>query len=336
MNRMRAVVHRRYGPPDVLHLEDVERPTPTDDQVLVAVHATTVNRTDCGFRKPEPFFVRLFGGLLRPKQPILGTEFAGEVEVVGAAVTEFAAGARVFGVNADVFGAHAEYVCVRQDAAIATMPAGVTFGEAAAVCDGAILALTYLRRVDLRAGSRIVVYGASGSIGTAAVQLARYFGAEVTAVCSTKNLDLVRSLGADTVIDYIQEDFTTNGRRYDVVFDAVGKLSFGRCRASLEPEGVYMSTDLGPLSQNPALALWTSRLGHQKVLFPLPKYTKQDVRFIKERMESGEYRGVIDRRYPLEQIVEATRYVETQQKTGNVVLTVRGGPDHEEAIMKPT
>ena len=192
MNLMRAVVHRRYGPPEVLHLEDVERPTPTDDQVLVAVHATTVNRTDCGFRKPEPFFVRLFGGLLRPKQPILGTEFAGEVEAVGATVTEFVAGDCVFGVNADVFGAHAEYVCVRQDAAIATMPAGVTFDEAAAVCDGAILALTYLRRVDLRAGSRIVVYGASGSIGTAAVQLARYFGAEVTAVCSTKNLDLVQ------------------------------------------------------------------------------------------------------------------------------------------------
>jgi len=239
-------------------------------------------------------------------------------------------GERVFGVNANVFGTHAEYVCVRQDAPIATMPTDTTFDEAAAVCDGAILALAYLRRADVGAGSRILVFGASGSIGTAAVQLAKHLGAEITAVCSTKNLDLLRSLGADAVIDFTQEDFTKNGRRYDVVFDAVGKMSFGRCRGSLGPDGLYLSTDLGPGSQNPLLALWTSRIGRQKVLFPLPRYTKKDVRFLKELIESGKYRAVIDRRYPLEQVVAATRYVETEQKTGNVVLTVRDAPDYEE------
>ena len=243
---------------------------------------------------------------------------------MGAAVTQFAVGDRVFGVNADHFGAHAEFVCMDEDAPVAPMPTGVTFDEAAAVCDGAILALTYLRRADLRRGQRILVYGASGSIGTAGVQLAKHFGADVTAVCTTENVEIVRSLGADHVIDYTEEDFTRNGETYDVVFDAVGKLSFGRCRHSLEPGGIYTSTDLGPLAQNPLLALLTGRSRHRKVLFPMPRYTKQDVEFLRGLIEAGEYRAVIDRRYPLDQVIDATRYVETEQKTGNVVLTVSG------------
>jgi NADPH:quinone reductase-like Zn-dependent oxidoreductase len=318
---MRAVVYTKYGPPDVLQLEEVARPTPKDDEVLIRIHATTVNRTDCGFRKAEPFIVRFFSGLLRPKKRILGSELAGEIEAVGAAVTEFHQGDRVFGVKPD-FGAHAEFVCMREDAALATMPTGSTFEEAAAVCDGAILALASLRRTGLRSGQRILIYGASGSIGTAAVQLAKYFGADVTAVCNTKNVETVQSLGADEVVDYTKDDFTANGETYDVIFDAVGKTSFGRCRHSLKRDGVFLETDLGFLWQNPILALLTRRIGSKRVLIALPRQTKENVVFLKELIEAGRYRAVIDRRYALEQVVEATRYVETEQKTGNVVLTV--------------
>jgi NADPH:quinone reductase-like Zn-dependent oxidoreductase len=317
---MRAVVYDQYGPPDVLRLEDVERPVPEEDEVLVRIHATTVNRSDCGWRSGKPFFARYFTGLRRPKRRILGSELAGDVEAVGAAVSQFAVGDHVFGVSG--FGAHAEFVCMREDRPLAHKPTGMTFEEAAAVCDGAIIALACLRSADLRKGRSIVIYGASGSIGTAAVQLAKYFDADVTAVCNTKNLELVRSLGADRVIDYTQEDFTKNGETYDVIFDAVGKHSFRRCRRSLKPSGIYIETDLGFLWHVPVLALLTRRIGDKRVTLPIPKYTRENVLFVKELIEAGKYRAVIDRRYPLEQVVEATRYVETGQKTGNVVLTV--------------
>jgi NADPH:quinone reductase-like Zn-dependent oxidoreductase len=317
---MRAVVYDKYGPPEVLRLEDVERPVPNDDEVLVRVHATTVNRSDCGWRSAKPFFARYFTGLRRPKRRILGMELAGEVEAVGAAVSEFEVGDHVFGVKG--FGAHAEFACMREDRPLAHKPAGMTFDEAAAVCDGAIIALACLRKGDLRKGRSILIYGASGSIGTAAVQLAKNFDADVTAVCNTKNLELVRSLGADRVIDYTKEDFTKSGERYDVIFDAVGKHSFRRCRRSLRPGGIYIETDLGFLWHVPILALLTWRIGDKRVTLPIPKYTKKDVLFLKELIEAGKYRAVIDRRYPLEDVVEATRYVETGQKTGNVVLTV--------------
>jgi len=259
-------------------------------------------------------------GLRRPKRRILGSELAGEVEAVGKAVTEFEVGDRVFGVN--YFGAHAEFVCMPEDRPLAQMPTGMSFEEAATVCDGAILALTCLSKADLREGRSILIYGASGSIGTAAVQLAKYFEADVTAVCNTRNLELVRSLGADRVIDYTQEDFTENGTTYDVVFDAVGKHSFRRCRRSVKPGGVYIETDLGFLWHVPLLALATRRIGDKRVTLPTPNYTKKDVLFLRELIEAGRYRAVVDRSYPLEQVVEATRYVETGQKTGNVVLTV--------------
>ncbi len=317
---MRAVVYDRYGPPEVLRLEDVERPVPSEDEILVKVHATTVNRTDCGWRSAKPFLTRYFIGLLRPKRKILGMELAGEVEAVGAAVTEFAVGDRVFGVKG--FGAHAEFTCIRESAPVAHMPAGATFEEAAAVCDGACIALSCLRRAGLQAGQRILVYGASGSIGTAAVQLAKHLGADVTAVCNTQNVELVQSLGADRVIDYLKEDFTENGETYDVVFDAVGKQTFMRCRRSLKPGGIFIATDG---FRNLPLALWTSHVGDKRAALGLARYTKEDVLLLKKLIEAGEYRAVIDRSYPLEDVVEATRYVETQQKTGNVVLTLNGG-----------
>jgi NADPH:quinone reductase-like Zn-dependent oxidoreductase len=317
---MRAVVYDRYGPPDVLRLEEVERPVPRADEVLVRIHATTVTRTDAGLRSAEFFVSRFFTGLRRPKRRVLGMELAGEVEAVGAAVTEFAVGDHVFGVNG--FGAHAEYVCMREGDPLARMPAGLTFDDAAAVCDGASLALACLRKADLRNVRSILVYGASGSVGTAGVQLAKYFGADVTAVCSTKNLELVGSLGADAVVDYTQEDFTKNGKTYDVIFDAVGKHSFRRCRRSLKPGGIYVSTDPGFLWHVPILALPTRWIGDKRVAMGITRYTKEDVLFLKELVEAGTYRAVIDRTYPLEDVVEATRYVETGQKTGNVVLTV--------------
>jgi NADPH:quinone reductase-like Zn-dependent oxidoreductase len=320
---MRAVVYDRYGPPEVLRLEEVEPPVPADDEMLIAIHATTVNRTDCGWRSADPFFTRVFLGIRRPKRRILGSELAGKVEAVGSGVSEFAVGDHVFGIS--YFGAHAELICERESAPFAHKPNGMTFEEAAAVCDGALIALSCLRGAGSLQGRSILIYGASGSIGTAAVQLAKLFEADVTAVCNTKNVELVRSLGADVVIDYLKEDFTKNGKRYDVVFDAVGKHSFRRSRGSLKPSGVYIETDLGFMWHVPILALVTRWFGNKRVKLGIARYTKEDVHFIKELVEAGKYRAIIDRRYPLEDVVEATRYVETGQKTGNVVLTVRPG-----------
>jgi NADPH:quinone reductase-like Zn-dependent oxidoreductase len=322
---VKAVVYDRYGPAEVLRLEDVERPIPADDEVLVKVRATTVTRTDTGLRSAEYFISRFFTGLRRPKHRILGMELAGEVVAVGSSVTEFAVGDEVFGVKGA--GAHAELVTVKESAPIAHKPAGMSFEGAAAVCDGVMLALPCLRRAEVQEDTRLVVYGASGSVGTAAVQLARNIGADVTAVCNTKNVELVRSLGADRVIDYTKEDFTRNGETFDVVFDAVGKHSFRRCRRSLGPGGIYVSTDLGFLWHLPLLALLTRWIGSRKAAMGIAKYTKEDVLFLKELIEAGKYRAVIDRRYSLDDVIEATKYVETGQKTGNVVLTLDGaGP----------
>jgi len=319
---MRAVVYDRYGPPEVLRLEAVERPVPEDDEVLVKIHATTVNRTDTGLRSAEFFISRFFTGLRRPKRKILGMEFAGEVEAVGPAVTEFAVGDHVFGVTGA--GAHAEFVCIRESGAVAHKPSHMSFEEAAAVCDGAALALACLGKAGPLEGRNVLVYGASGSVGTAGVQLAQYFRAHVTAVCNTKNVELVRSLGADEVVDYLHEDFTKNGETYDVIFDAVGKLSFTQTRRSLRPGGTLVDTDPGFMWHLPVLALFTRWIGSKRVRMGITKYSKQDVLFLKELIEAGKYRAVIDRVYPLDQVVEATRYVETGQKTGNVVLTMDG------------
>lgn len=315
---MKAVVHDRYGPPDVLRLEEVERPVPKDDEVLVQVHATTVTRTDCHMRAASPFIWRFMLGLLRPRRRILGLEFAGVVEAVGAAVTDFDVGDRVFGLRN---GAHAEYVCVREAGLLAHMPGGMTFEEAAAVCDGMSQGLAGLRSGRVGQGTRLLIYGASGSCGTAAVQLAAYLGAHVTAVCNAKNVELVRSLGADEVIDYERGDFTKNGETYDVVFDAVGKHSLLRTRGSLVPGGLYVATDR---LYNFPLAYLTKWIGKKKVVFDVTGYDREDVLLLKELIDAGRYRAVIDRTYPLEDVVEATKYVESWQKTGNVVLTLNG------------
>ena len=326
---MKAVVYERYGPPEVLHLEDVERPVPKDDEVLIKIHASTVNRLDCHTREANrsngpaiSFLSRLVSGVRAPRQRILGSELAGVVVQAGSAVSDFKAGDRVFGLTGLGFGAHAEYRCMREHGRIAHIPEGMTFEQAAPMCDGALNALWCLRLADLEKRRKVLIYGASGAIGTAAVQLARHFKADVTAVCGAKNLELVRSIGAARAIDYTKEDFTKSGETYDVIFDAVGKQTFARCRRSLKPGGAYLATDG---FRNIGLALWTSRFGDKKVIFQLPPvYAKADVIFLKELAERREYRPVIDSVYPLEQVIEATRYVETQQKTGNVVLSVSG------------
>jgi NADPH:quinone reductase-like Zn-dependent oxidoreductase len=319
---MRAAVHTRYGPPEVVRITEVDKPPVQDDQVLVRVRATTVNRTDCGLRAAKPFIVRFFIGLRRPRVTVLGNEFAGEVEAVGGDVTAFKAGDRVFGFNGDSFGAHAEYLVMAEDGQLATMPAGLTYEEAAPSTEGSHYARSLIRSARIQRGQDVLVNGATGAIGSAAVQLLNTVGANVTAVCDTANLELVRGLGAGRVIDYTVEDFTRDTQTYDVVLDAVGKSSFGRCRRLLRPGGTYLSTDLGPLSQNPVLALVTPLFGGRKVKFPLPKQDPGMVGYFKELIESGAFRPVVDRRYRLDQIVEAYRYVETGQKLGNVVITV--------------
>jgi NADPH:quinone reductase-like Zn-dependent oxidoreductase len=324
---MRAVVYERYGSPEVLHLSEVPKPLPADDEVLIKVRATTVTRTDTGLRSAEFFVSRFVTGILRPRNKILGFEFSGLVEAIGPAVIGFKVGDQVFG--ARQYGAWAEFVAIKESASVAMKPSGMTFEEAAAVTDGMELALACLRKGGPLEGRSLLIYGASGSIGTAAVQLARHFGAEVTAVCSTRNVELVRSLGADEVIDYTQADFTRNGKRYDVIFDSVGMHSFRRSRRSLKRGGFFIETDLGFMWHVPLLLLLTRWIGGKKVKMGIPHYTKEDVRFLKDLIESGQYRAVIDRTYPLEDVIDAVRYVETGQKTGNVVLVVSG--NHKEA-----
>ena len=324
---MRAVVYDRYGPPEVLHIEDVPKPVPNADEILVKVRASAVNRLDVHIREANAsngafisLVSRLVSGYGGPRHRIAGSEYCGEIEAVGSAVREFKPGDQVFGLTGLRGGANAEYLAVRERSWIGPKPANTTFDEAAGVADGFRNALMCLNQADVRPGRTVLVYGASGSIGTAGVQLARHFGAEVTAVCPAKTFDLVRSLGASEVVDYTQEDFTKNGKTYDVIFDAVGKVSFARTKASIRPGGWYLATD-GLV--NMALVPWTRVFGDKKVTSAVgPSNPKRDPRFLQQLIEAGEYRPVIDRTYPMDQVVDAATYVETQQKIGNVVLHI--------------
>jgi NADPH:quinone reductase-like Zn-dependent oxidoreductase len=318
---MRAALHERYGPPEVLRVADVERPVAEEDEVLVRVEASTVTRSDTDLRSVEYPFARAFTGMRRPKRTIAGTEFAGLVEQTGAAVTELAAGDEVFGFQG---GANAEYVTVRESGVIARKPERLSWAEAAAVPDGALLALTILRSVGDVRGKQVLVYGAAGSIGTGAVQLlAHHLGADVSAVCDTKDVELVRSLGAREVLAREQEDFTKTGKSYDAIVDAVGKSSFRRCRRALKPGGVYITAGLGFMYHVPLVSLATRFVGSRRAKLGIGSYRKEDLQLVKELVDQGAYRPVIDRTYALDDVVEANRYVESGRKTGNVVLTVR-------------
>ncbi len=319
---MKAAIYTNYGPPEVVRVIDLPKPVPEDHEVLIKVHATTVNRTDCGFRSANYFIVRFFSGLLRPKNQILGNEFAGEIEALGRNVNSFKIGDRVFGYNDKTFGAHAEYMTMAEQDSITTIPADLTYEEAAPLTEGGHYALCDIRAAKIKQGHSVLINGATGAIGSAAVQLIKHLGADVTAICNTANVELLKSLGADEVIDYSKEDFTKLSKKFDLVFDAVGKSSFGKCKPLLKQKGIYISTELGYLSQNLFLALLTPLFGGKRLLFPIPSITKDDVIFLKELAETGKYKPVIDRRYSLAQIVEAYKYVETGQKIGNVVITL--------------
>ena len=325
---MKAIVNTKYGSPAVLQLQNIDKPTPEDDEILIKIAATTVSATDTHYRRADPFVIRLMNGLTSPKNGILGGLFAGEIEATGKNVTLFNEGDQVFGSSNTGFGAHAEYICLPEDGVVAVKPQGITYEEAAGLPE-VLTALYYLRDLaKTRSGQSILINGASGGIGTFAVQLAKHFGAEVTGVCSTRNLDLVKSLGADHVIDYTKEDFTQNGRSYDIIFDTVGKSSFARCQDALTEEGLYL---------NPVLGLtillqtaWTSVAGGKKAVlgFAGLNQSQEDLLTLKDLVEAGELISIIDRCYPFHQAAEAHRYVETGHKKGSVVLQLNHNGHH--------
>ena len=327
---MKAIVYTKYGPPDVLQLQEVEKPSPKDNEVLIRIHATSVTTADVNARGfvfvPSGFglLARLMLGLRRPRKRVLGSAFAGEIEAVGKDVELFRKGDQVFGAAGSSLGAYAEYICMAEDGVLAMKPTNTTYEEAAAVFFGAHTALFFLRdKGNIQSGQRAIINGASGSVGTAAVQLAKYYGAEVTGVCSTANLELVKSLGADKVIDYTKEDFTKSAETYDIILDTVvGKTSFSRFRNSLEQKGLYLAV-AGGLKELIQM-LWTSMKGGKKVVVGPAPERREDLILLKELIETGKLKSVIDRHYPLEQTAEAHRYVDKGHKKGNVVITVEG------------
>jgi NADPH:quinone reductase-like Zn-dependent oxidoreductase len=322
---MKAIVYTQYGPPDVLQLKEVEKPTPRDNEVLIRIDATTATAADSELRSLKlPVWLRLpiriYLGLIRPRNKILGQELAGEIEAVGKDVKRLRKGDQVFAWTGLGLGAYAEYTCRPEKGMLAIKPANMTYEEAAAVPIGGLNALHFLKKGNVQGGQKVLIQGAGGSIGTFAVQLARYFGAEVTAVDSTGKLDMLRSIGADQVIDYTQEDFTENGETYDVIFDVVGKGSFTRSVRSLKHNGRYLLAN--PRLSQMVGGLWTSRRHRKKVIFGAASEKTEDLIFLKELIEAGKIQSVIDRRYPLEHIAEAHRYVDTGHKKGNVVIAV--------------
>jgi len=322
---MKAMVCTKYGSPDVLQLQEVEKPVPKNDEILIKVHATTATTASVIGRIGKPHFVRLFFGLTKPRKPILGQELAGEIEAIGSDVKSFKVGDRVFGMTGTELGAHSQYKRMNENSALTSMPWNATFDDAAAIVEGGLTALNFLKhKAGIQQSQHVVIYGASGSVGTASIQVAKAFGTTVTAICSSANFDLVKSLGADFAIDYRQEDFIENGSTYDIIFDTVGKLSFSRCKNSLTPTGIYL--DAGGIGTIFPM-MWTSLFGGRKAMLATT-YTRSaeanlaDLETLKTLFEQGSFRAVIDKRYPLDDLASAYRYVDTGRKKGNLVINI--------------
>ena len=321
---MKAIVYTKYGSPEVLQVKEVAMPIPKDNEVLIKIYATTVTSGDCRMRKADPFAVRFINGFTRPtKITILGNELAGEIVAMGKDVKLFSIGDQVFGQTGLRLGANAEYICLPEEGTLAIKPTNISHEEAATIPFGGNTALHFLKKGNIHSGQKVLIYGSSGSLGTAAIQIAKYFGVEVTGVCSTTNLELVKSLGADKVIDYTKVDFTKNGQTYDIIFDTVGKSPFSGCVKSLTQKGIYLRAVHMTLSSI-VQGLWTSMTSSRKVIGGLATERKENLVFLKELIEAGKLKPVIDRRYPFEQIAEAHRYVDKGHKKGNVVITVLG------------
>ncbi len=326
---MKAAIRKQYGPPESLQIREIAQPVPGDYEILVKIHASTVNRTDCGILRAQPFIMRFFTGLGRPSRPVTGSDFAGEVEMSGSAVSKFKPGDRVFGFMDNGLSSHAEYLVISENLPVALIPDGIPYDLAAASLEGAHYACNFINKIGIQKNHKVLLNGATGAIGSAMLQFLKHQVVYVTAVCNTKNVSLIRSLGANRVIDYEIEDFTKDHDKYDFILDAVGKSTFKKCLPIMNEPGVYLSSELGPNGQNPFLALstpFTSKLpgkkAGKKVVFPIPTDIKRSIRYIAERLADGSFKPVIDRHYPLDRITEAFNYVESGQKTGNVVLTI--------------
>lgn len=319
---MRAVYYTQYGGPECFSIKEIEKPVPKDNEILVEVHCTTVNRTDCAILKGS-LLMRLFFGLKRPKRPVPGTDFAGKVVAVGSSVTAFKTGDRVFGFNDQGLLSQAQYMVVGTNKSIAHIPDNLSYEQAVASLEGVHYAINFINKVNLKPGQKVLINGATGAIGSALVQLSKYFNLYVTATCRTAHMDLVKSLGADKVIDYTCHDFLKETEKYNYVFDSVGKSTFGKCKSILKKGGIYISSELGPGAENPFLALTTKLFGSYKVIFPIPFDVKKSIQFILDRITEGKFHPVIDKTFPLEDVREAYGYVASGQKVGNVILTIR-------------
>lgn len=317
---MKAAVRDIYGSAEVLKVRDVEKPTPGGNELLVKVYASTVNRTDCAILTGKPYIMRLFTGALKPKFNITGTDFAGQIEAVGKGVNKFRMNDKVWGFNDLGSKSHAEYITVSEDADLTMMPEGFGYNQAAASAEGAHYAYNIINKINLKKGEKILINGSTGAIGSALVQFSKYFLADVTAVANTKNLEVIKNLGADKIVDYLTHDFTNTDKKYHYIFDAVGKSSFWKCKPLLLPGGVYISSELGKMSENPFLAMTTAIYGNKKVIFPIPFDRMKSLLFVKDLIEKGKFKPLIDKTYPLERIADAFQYVASGQKTGNVVI----------------